>query len=77
LQRLRRNTQNLTQQLRTFENPIGVGTTVTRMKDCRIKNEMRQPLTTRSDTQRMLYKDTARMPISSPMIGEPASAHNN
>jgi hypothetical protein len=27
LQRLRRNTQNLTQQLRTFENLIGVGTT--------------------------------------------------
>ena len=35
-----RNTQNLTQQLRTFENPIGVGTTVIRMKDCRIRNEI-------------------------------------
>ena len=34
------NTQNLTQQLRTFENPIGVGITVIRMKDCRIRNEI-------------------------------------
>jgi len=32
--------QNLTQQSRTFENPIGVGTTVIRMKDCRIRNEI-------------------------------------
>ena len=31
---------NLTQQSRTFENPIGVGTTVIRMKDCRIRNEI-------------------------------------
>ena len=37
---LKANTQNLTQQLRTFENPIGVGTTVIRMKDCRIRNEI-------------------------------------
>ena len=28
----------------TFENPIGVGTIVIRMKDCRIRNEMRQQL---------------------------------
>ena len=34
---------NLTQQLRTFENPIGVGTTVIRMKDCRIRNEISLP----------------------------------
>jgi hypothetical protein len=40
LQRLKRNTQNLTQQLRTFENPIGVGTTVIRVKDCRFRNEI-------------------------------------
>ena len=39
-QRLRRNTQNLTQQLRTFANPIVVGTTVIRMKRCRIRNEI-------------------------------------
>src|SRR6516164_7754313 len=38
--RIRRNTQNLTQQLRTFEKPIGVGTTVIRMKDCRIRIEL-------------------------------------
>src|SRR6516165_7507587 len=44
MQRLRRNTQNLTQQLRTFANPIVVRTTVIRMKDCRIRNEMRQLL---------------------------------
>ena len=39
-----RTKQNLTQQLCTFENPIGVGTTVIRMKDCWIRNEMRQLL---------------------------------
>ena len=39
-QRLRRNTQNLTQQSRMFANPIVVGTTVIRMKDCRIRNEI-------------------------------------
>ena len=33
--------KNLTPQLRTFENPIGVGTTVIRMKGCRMRNESR------------------------------------
>jgi len=34
------NTQIPRQQLRMFVNPIDVGTTVIRMKDCRIRNEI-------------------------------------
>jgi len=39
LQRLRRSAQILTRQSRTSANPIGVGTTVIRIKACRIRNE--------------------------------------